>query len=178
MTLRVILPLAIAAVFAIGAAHPFPALANDRTTPVEIHYAPAENLEKIDVALIREAETSIDMTAYVLTDVAVINALTDAAERGVWIRIYRDARTSESHGAVGEALARLAAQPSVEQHTKHAFVLMHLKSYVVDGKLLRTGSANFSASGEKHQDNDLIVIRDATAARAFVANFETMWGAK
>ena len=35
---------------------------------------------------------------------------------------------------------------------------MHLKSYQIDGKLLRTGAANFSASGLKRQDNDLIVI--------------------
>jgi len=43
---------------------------------------------------------------------------------------------------------------------------MHLKAYAIDGKVLRTGSANFSASGENAQDNDLIVIRDAGAARA------------
>jgi hypothetical protein len=32
--------------------------------------------------------------------------------------------------------------------------------------LLRTGAANFSASGLKHQDNDLIVIECAEAAAA------------
>jgi hypothetical protein len=40
--------------------------------PAEIHYAPAEDLETIDVALIRETEKQIDMAAYVLTDRAVI----------------------------------------------------------------------------------------------------------
>jgi hypothetical protein len=33
-----------------------------------IHYAPAENLEHVDVALIDRAEHEIDMAAYVLTD--------------------------------------------------------------------------------------------------------------
>ena len=37
------------------------------TEPV-IHYAPAENLEHIDVALIDRAEHEIDLAAYVLTD--------------------------------------------------------------------------------------------------------------
>jgi hypothetical protein len=32
------------------------------------------------------------------------------------------------------------------------------------GRLLRTGAANFSASGLKRQDNDLIVIESAGAA--------------
>ncbi len=45
--------------------------------------------------------------------------------------------------------------------------LMHLKSYQIDGRLLRTGAANFSASGLKHQDNDLIIIENVEAAAAF-----------
>ena len=50
---------------------------------------------------------------------------------------------------------------------------MHLKSYEIDGRLLRTGSANFSASGLKRQDNDLIIVRDAKAAEAFKRDFES-----
>jgi phosphatidylserine/phosphatidylglycerophosphate/cardiolipin synthase-like enzyme len=41
---------------------------------------------------------------------------------------------------------------------------VHLKSYQIDGKMLRTGAANFSASGLKRQDNDLVVIESAAAA--------------
>jgi phosphatidylserine/phosphatidylglycerophosphate/cardiolipin synthase-like enzyme len=51
---------------------------------------------------------------------------------------------------------------------------MHLKRYQIDGRLLRTGAANFSASGLKRQDNDLIVIESAAAAtfkRAFDGRF-------
>jgi phosphatidylserine/phosphatidylglycerophosphate/cardiolipin synthase-like enzyme len=46
---------------------------------------------------------------------------------------------------------------------------MHLKSYQIDGRLLRTGSANFSASGEKRQDNDVVVIDNPDAAAIFLA---------
>ena len=42
---------------------------------------------------------------------------------------------------------------------------MHLKAYAIDGEVLRTGSANFSTSGENAQDNDLIVIRDSGRRR-------------
>jgi len=60
---------------------------------------------------------------------------------------------------------------------KHSGPPMHLKAYTIDGQLLRTGSANFSASGERQQDNDLIVIRDAGAAAKFGAHFKRMWNA-
>jgi phosphatidylserine/phosphatidylglycerophosphate/cardiolipin synthase-like enzyme len=46
-----------------------------------IHYAPTENLEHIDVALIHGARHEIDMAAYVLTDWPVMQALTRAATR-------------------------------------------------------------------------------------------------
>jgi phosphatidylserine/phosphatidylglycerophosphate/cardiolipin synthase-like enzyme len=52
---------------------------------------------------------------------------------------------------------------------------MHLKSYQVDGRVLRTGAANFSASGLKRQDNDLIVIESAEAAAAFRRNFDAQF---
>jgi phosphatidylserine/phosphatidylglycerophosphate/cardiolipin synthase-like enzyme len=63
-----------------GLADPAPAL----------HYAPAENLERLDAALIDQAKHEIDMAAYVLTDWPVMLALTRAADRGVKVRIYLD----------------------------------------------------------------------------------------
>jgi phosphatidylserine/phosphatidylglycerophosphate/cardiolipin synthase-like enzyme len=51
---------------------------------------PAENLEHVDDALIDRAEHEIDMAAYVLTDWAVMLALTRAANRGVKVSIYLD----------------------------------------------------------------------------------------
>jgi hypothetical protein len=41
--------------------------------------------------------------------------------------------------------------------------------------LPRTGAANFSASGLKRQDNDLIVIESAEAAAAFKHTFEAQF---
>ena len=52
---------------------------------------------------------------------------------------------------------------------------MHLKTYQIDGKFLRTGAANFSASGLKRQDNDLIVIESAEAAASFKRNFDAQF---
>jgi len=47
-----------------------------------------------------------------------------------------------------------------------------LKSYQIDGRVLRTGAANFSASGLKRQDNDLVVVESAEAAEAFKRVFD------
>jgi phosphatidylserine/phosphatidylglycerophosphate/cardiolipin synthase-like enzyme len=49
--------------------------------------------------------------------------------------------------------------------------LMHLKGYCVDHRLLRTGSANFSRSGETRQDNDLLALRCVSVRAGFDAKF-------
>jgi hypothetical protein len=50
------------------------------------------------------------------------------------------------------------------------------KAFCVDHRLLRTGSANFSRSGETRQDNDLVALRGGSACAGFEAKFDRAWG--
>jgi phosphatidylserine/phosphatidylglycerophosphate/cardiolipin synthase-like enzyme len=142
----------------------------------EIHYAPRENLESLDAREISRAELSIDIAAYVLSDPRIIEALTDAAERGVLIRVYLDKSQFAEHGPTrGGQIEALLAHPNVVARVKGEGVLMHLKAYAVDGAVLRTGSGNFSRSGLASQDNDAIFITDPVIVDAFESNFEGIW---
>jgi phosphatidylserine/phosphatidylglycerophosphate/cardiolipin synthase-like enzyme len=142
----------------------------------EIHYAPDENLERVDVRLIDEARASIDMDAYVLTDRPVIGALERAARRGVKVRVWRDGGMAEKVEAFDVAALVAPDEPRFEMRTKPPGPLMHLKGYCLDGAVLRTGSANFSHSGLTAQDNDLVVLRSAQACAGFEAKFGKVWG--
>lgn len=165
---------------AIAAAMPM-ASGTAQTPSASIYYSPATNLETIDIALIGQARTSIDLSAFVLSDYPVLKALVDAADRGVAVRLYLDATQLDQlrHTHQGRALGLLAAL------SRHANVLMrqsapgaewmHLKGYLIDGTTLRTGSANLSASGERYQDNDLVVLNDAGLGNHFLQNFEQIW---
>ena len=135
----------------------------------ETHYSPEERLDRIDAALISTAKSSIDIASYALTDPVVLDALSNAERQGIAIRIVLDPR--ERHDFVKLGVL------SDNVRIKRGGPFMHLKSYSIDGEVLRTGSANFSTSGENSQDNDLIVIRDASAAAKFDAHFEKMWDA-
>ena len=105
----------------------------------EIHYSPGEDLERIDVALIGEAEKQIDMAAYVLTDRAVVEALRQAAARGVKVRIWRDASEAARLGEFDvEAQLGGRVQGLGLRSSAPGGELMHLKGYCVDHRLLRT----------------------------------------
>ncbi len=135
----------------------------------EVHFSPEVRLDAIDVQLIGAAKQSIDFASYALTDPIIIDALTDADHRGVAVRIVLDPRERHDFVKLGDL--------SDNVRIKRGGPYMHLKAYSVDGEVLRTGSANFSTSGERAQDNDLIVIRNAGAAAKFDAYFERMWDA-
>jgi phosphatidylserine/phosphatidylglycerophosphate/cardiolipin synthase-like enzyme len=104
-----------------------------------------------------------------------MRALIRAAGRGVRVRIYMDGRR------IGEReptplFRELLANPEIEVRFKRpGSPLMHLKSYQIDGRWLRTGAANFSVSGLKRQDNDLLVIDSQAAAEAFKRRFEAIF---
>jgi phosphatidylserine/phosphatidylglycerophosphate/cardiolipin synthase-like enzyme len=143
---------------------------------IEIHYAPRENLENVDAREIGRARLSIDIAAYVLSDLRIAKALIDAAERGVVIRLYLDRSQFAEHGPTrGGVIEALLAHPNVAARVKGEGVLMHLKAYAVDAEVLRTGSGNFSRSGLAAQDNDAIFIADPAVVDAFEGNFERIW---
>jgi len=135
----------------------------------EVHYAPEERLDAIDAGLTGGAKSSIDFASYSLMDSAALDALNAANRRGVAIRIVLDPRERQDFVGLGDL--------SDTVRIKRGGLFMHLKAYAIDGVTLRTGSANFSASGEREQDNDLIIIRGADAAAKFDAHFERMWDA-
>ena len=150
-------------------------LATPAAARLELHYAPEDNLERIDVGLIDGAKSSIDMAAYVLTDVAVMEALERAAGRGVKVRIFLEPNQERDGTYASDARQKLLAVKGVEVKRNSRSVWMHLKSYLVDGATLRMGAANFSASGLKQQDNDLLISDDAALVKRFKAHFESMW---
>jgi len=140
---------------------------------VRLFYGPGEGFETVDARLINNARGSIDLAAFVLTDRDVVGALGRAAARGVKIRIYLDGAEAARSA---RAIDALAGAPNVDVRRKAiSGDMMHLKSFQIDGRILRTGSANFSFSAGAYQDNDLLVIESPQAAARFRENFERLW---
>ena len=100
---------------------------------IEIHYAPTERLDRIDISLIDNAATSIEIAAYVLTDWEVIDALNSAAARGVAVRVIVDPR---QHSLVDRMVG-------LELRRKRLGPLQHLKAYVVDDAVLKDRLGQF-----------------------------------
>ena len=155
-----------------------PRAAEDNRSLLELHTSPSEDLERIDLETLGQAHTSIEMDAYSLTDKAIIDALKDAALRGVRVSLYLDNEQTTNElrrPDLRDELLDLAATRNVNVQVKRSRVLQHTKGYIIDSRLVREGSANFSPSALKRQDNTLVLTNDAEASRSFEHSYEIEW---
>jgi phosphatidylserine/phosphatidylglycerophosphate/cardiolipin synthase-like enzyme len=138
-------------------------------------YAPESNLERREIETLHSAKVSVDVAMYSFTDHELAEELVRLAKSGVRVRVYRDWREYAQEKQRGSSTTEILVAGGVQVRVKSSQDLMHFKSYVVDGTLLRTGSANWSPTGLKRQDNDLHYEMDSVTAKLFSSRFSQMW---
>ena len=147
----------------------------------EQHFSPFENLEQLDMDRLDAAQHTIDIAMYSFTDRYLAEELVKLARQGAQIRIYRDRQQFDEEQHNSETRNRQSTtelfrgEPNIQLRVKTSHDLMHLKAYVVDAKLLRDGSANWSPTGLKRQDNNAHFTADPAQVHAFEQDFEQMW---
>ncbi len=121
------------------------------------------------VAAIDSARLSIDVAAYSLTLNSVRNALLNAQDRGVTLRMVMESTNMDSSDV--EILLE-AGVPIVGDKRDG---LMHDKFMVIDKSEVWLGSMNFTDSGAYDSNNHIIRIRSAEMAENFTREFEEMY---
>jgi phosphatidylserine/phosphatidylglycerophosphate/cardiolipin synthase-like enzyme len=147
----------------------------------EVRFAPSDDLESYDIKLLDSAKSSVDIAMYALTDERLADELLSLANRGVKVRLDRDGlqlgdeiARAQGKSAVAPTV-RISRNKNISIRVKGRSTSMHLKAYCIDGSILRTGSANWSESGERSQDNDLYILRDPKVVGRFESDFEDLW---
>jgi len=121
------------------------------------------------VQAIDAARLSIDVAAYNLTLNSVRNALLNAHDRGVTIRMVMESTNMDSSDV--EILLE-AGVPIVGDKRNG---LMHDKFMVVDKSEVWLGSMNFTDSGAYDDNNHIIRIRSTKLAENFTKEFDEMF---
>ncbi len=139
-------------------------------------YSPGTNLERSELAQLETATRSVDVAMYSFTDRELAEELATLARKGVRVRVYRDREQFQQEMQWGGVTTTsILSAAGIQVRIKGARDLMHLKSYAIDGRLLRTGSANWSPTGLKRQDNDVRYESSSEAVERFERKFEEMW---
>ena len=116
-----------------------------------------------------------DVAMYSFTDLELAEELATLARKGVRVRVYRDREQFQQEAQWGRVTTiSILVAAGIEVRIKGARDLMHCKSYAIDGRMLRSGSANWSPTGLKRQDNDVRYEASPEAVERFERKFEEM----
>jgi phosphatidylserine/phosphatidylglycerophosphate/cardiolipin synthase-like enzyme len=141
---------------------------------LEVYFSPQEApISSRLRPLIRSATDRIDIAVFFLTHKHIVADLIDAYRRGVRVRVILDA-TGAKNGYTKHELLRAAG---IAVKVENWGGKMHMKSAVIDGKTVVTGSMNWTSSGDTKNDENTIIVHSAALAKQYEAFFETLWAA-
>lgn len=125
--------------------------------------------------LLRGAGSSIDCALYRLGNAGLAQGLSDAAHRGVRVRVVLDRGKLREGMSHRELLREDSLACRVSSGRTGAKSKMHHKFAVVDRKLVLTGSYNWSEDSEKDNYENLVVLHESGLVEAFIREFESLW---
>lgn len=147
---------------------------------VEVYFSPEGGAQDAIVERIEGAERAIDVAMYALTNREIAWALVRAHERGVRIRVLLDGDFDAScKYSKGTFLSRHGVKVKLDRsHMVGGEVQghMHNKFAILDGKVVVTGSYNWTASAEHRNDENLLIITDAPElCKEYERQFTKLW---
>lgn len=133
------------------------------------------------VAYIKRAQQTIDMAIYNLNNdglsAGISSALNTAANRGVRVRvIYEGSNANKGINGLSSSVKVFESPQGSNYKIMHNKFLVFDADSDPDQAIVWTGSTNLT-DGQIHEDpNNVIIIQDQALARAYVKEFEEMWG--
>jgi competence ComEA-like helix-hairpin-helix protein len=149
--------------------------------------------------LIQTATHSVDLAIYDLEHPRIGQALAEAGKRGVDVRIVTDNYNRTDAGEIdstmwatlrqggitsidddgdiyrtdGSIADHLLTNSGADMH--HKFAVIDAKNDTPDDDHVWTGSTNLTFTGA-YNSNNVIIIKDSGIAKAYLKEFEQMWG--
>jgi phosphatidylserine/phosphatidylglycerophosphate/cardiolipin synthase-like enzyme len=135
-------------------------------------FSPSGGCTDALVAEINKSTKTLDIQAYTFTSAPIAQAVTMAYDRGVKIRILLDKSQRTDRNSVAAFF-----------HSHHLLVyiddqhgIAHNKVVLIDGKVLMTGSFNFTKSSEERNAENLLIIKGRPKlVSAYQSNFDHHW---
>lgn len=131
-----------------------------------------EDSEPVLLGLVGSARESVDVLLYQFSYTPLQDALVDASNRGVLVRVVLDPQV-ESNLFTAEKLALSGV--SVRWASRE-FASTHAKVLVVDGDTVFVGSTNWSRHAMKLNREAAVVVSSVAVAQRFLSVFESDWG--
>ena len=137
----------------------------------ECYFFPnASNEEKV-VSMLRTCKKKLDIAIFSLTLDSIAEAILEAFQRGVKVRMIADDECAKNKGSN----VKLIASVGVPCKTDNAVYHMHHKFAVLDESVVIMGSFNWTGQAVKYNQENIFFYEDKNIASQYSQEFERLW---
>lgn len=130
-------------------------------------FSPDEPITDEIVQRLEAAQQSIEVMAFAFTSDPVADQLIAAKDRGLAVRVVMESRNAKG---TGSEMVKLR-DAGVDIHSDGNCYIMHHKVIIIDDHLVITGSFNFTRAAQEQNDENVLIVDDASLAARFKEEF-------
>jgi phosphatidylserine/phosphatidylglycerophosphate/cardiolipin synthase-like enzyme len=145
---------------------------NGRAVPAYV-FSPGGGAQETLAALIDSCRTSLDAVTYTFSSKTLADAVVRARNRGVRVRFMIDEKRGAEAG-----LAKYLLDNGVNikfRGGRSEKGAMHSKYAILDGRILQTGSFNWTVNASANSFENMIFVGDPGAVSAYQKNFDWLF---
>lgn len=142
------------------------------TTKIKVLFSPQDNIINNEIIpLINNAKEYIYISIFFITHKEVQQALINAHNKGVEIKIINDATNAHSKHTIHKTLRNAGIKVKTENYAGK----MHSKTMIIDNEISVIGSLNYTKSGNNKNDENVLVIYNKEIAKYLQSTFMHLW---
>lgn len=139
---------------------------------ISVYFSPQDKIiDNHIIDLINNAHKYVYVPVFVVTHKNFNETLIKAKNRGVDVRLIVDATSAGSKYSAVKYLRENKIKVKAENRAGK----MHMKSIIIDDKYVILGSMNFTKSGERYNDENVLILENPNLAKAFKSKFLYFW---
>ena len=146
---------------------PSPVYQSPGGTQIQACFTPQQQCLPLILTEIRKAKKEILIQAYQLTSKPIAEALKEAHEKDVTIKILADKSQESSPYSQIAFLAKIGIEVLIDSKPHIA----HSKIILIDGKCLVGGSYNYSDSAEKPNAENILILKNTLIIQEYRKNW-------
>ena len=142
---------------------------------MEIKFARTESVADAIWGLLHDATQCVDGALYRLNHPGLAQALEEAAQRGLRVRLLVDGNKYKESRTTQELLAGAIIPFRLAFGRQGRGSKMHHKFAILDRQTVLTGSYNWTHESEDENHENLLILRDPRSVEAYAQEFEALW---
>jgi phosphatidylserine/phosphatidylglycerophosphate/cardiolipin synthase-like enzyme len=136
--------------------------------PLEVMFSPEDGVLARLLELVRGAQNSVHFLAFSFTSDELGESLLGLASSGVEVQGVMESAQAAGQGSEYERMRQSGLRVRLDGNP----YTMHHKVLILDGRIVVTGSYNFSRSAEERNDENVLILFDPALAAAYEAEFQ------